>query len=78
LIILKLIHSKCTYRHHNHHSYQSRYRQWFNNGRTKQNDNKVANAATIPDKRALGPAERLTKVCIIGQPPIPKKNHLKY
>jgi hypothetical protein len=39
----------------------------------------MVNAATIPDKRALEPAERLTNVCaIIGQPPIPKKNHLEY
>ena len=39
---------------------------------------KMVNAATIPDNRALEPAERLTKVwAIIGQPPIPKKNPFK-
>jgi hypothetical protein len=39
----------------------------------------MVNAATIPDKRALEPAERLTNVCaIIGQPHTPKENHLEY
>jgi hypothetical protein len=37
----------------------------------------MVNAATIPDKRALEPAERLTNVCAIMDNHT-KKNHLEY
>jgi hypothetical protein len=33
----------------------------------------MVNAATIPDKRALEPADKLTKVCAIMGQPCPEK-----
>ncbi len=78
LIIRKLIHSKVPMATINITPTKAAIGNFSITGAPNNTIQRIVKAATIPDKRALEPADKFTKVCaIMGQPPIPKKNPFK-